>query len=219
MLELCIVRHGETAWNRELRFQGQSNVPLNAIGLAQAERVADALGDESFDRILSSDLDRAVQTAMPLAQRLGTVPRPHRGWREQSFGVFEGLTAPVIRQRYATLWTQWARHDAEFAITGGESPRHVEQRILGVLNALDDQYRGERLAIFTHGGILDVLWRLAQGEPMSGPRRCDIPNGGINRLRWQRGTLSIEQWAEADHLADLPEQPTTVPASVREAHA
>lgn len=219
MLELCIVRHGETAWNRDLRFQGQANVPLNTQGLAQAERVAEALAREPAHRILSSDLDRAVQTAMPLALRFGSVPRPHRGWREQSFGIFEGLTAAAIRERFPELWAEWVRHDADFAIPGGESPRQVQQRLLTTLQALDQQHDGERLIIFTHGAVLDVLWRTAHGESLSGPRQCAIPNGGVNRLRWQRGQLSVHSWAETDHLEGLPEQPSTVPASIREALA
>jgi probable phosphoglycerate mutase len=68
--------------------------------------------------------------------------------------------------------------------------------------------------VVTHGGVLDMLWREANGLPLHGPRECDIPNTGINRLRWQGGRLQIVQWADADHLAGLPAQPSTAQSRV-----
>jgi probable phosphoglycerate mutase len=61
-----------------------------------------------------------------------------------------------------------------------------------------------RVLVVTHGGVLDMLWRTAHGEPLDGLRRCDIPNTGINRLRWVRGTIEIDSWADASHLEGLP---------------
>ena len=74
---------------------------------------------------------------------------------------------------------------------------------------------GRRVLLVTHGGVLDMLWRSAHGESLDGPRRCPIPNAGINRLRWVAGRLEIVHWADDRHLAGLPQQPTTVPLSVR----
>jgi probable phosphoglycerate mutase len=68
---------------------------------------------------------------------------------------------------------------------------------------------GQRLAVVTHGGVLDMLWRSAHGLPLDGLRACEIPNTGINRLRWVQGRLQVEAWADAAHLCDLPPQPST----------
>ena len=65
------------------------------------------------------------------------------------------------------------------------------------------------LAVVTHGGVLDMLWRSAHQQPLDGLRRCEIPNTGINRLRWRNGLLLIDHWADAAHLQGLPEQPPT----------
>jgi probable phosphoglycerate mutase len=71
-------------------------------------------------------------------------------------------------------------------------------------------HAGRRIAVVTHGGVLDMLWRNANALPLHGPRACDIPNTGINRLRWDADDrLQIVRWAEADHLAGLPDQPST----------
>jgi probable phosphoglycerate mutase len=72
------------------------------------------------------------------------------------------------------------------------------------------------VAVVTHGGVLDMLWRTANAQPLHGPRVCDIPNTGINRLRWADDRLLILRWAEADHLEGLPEQPSTTQRSLPE---
>jgi probable phosphoglycerate mutase len=111
MTELIVIRHGETDWNRQQRFQGQIDVPLNATGRAQAERLARRLSTESFDVVVASDLQRAHATATAAAGGRAIEVDPL--WREQAFGVAEGLDAPTIVEQHPELWTQWLRHDAD----------------------------------------------------------------------------------------------------------
>lgn len=214
MTDLIVIRHGETDWNRQHRFQGQIDVPLNAIGQEQADRVAQALADEPLDLIITSDLQRASATAEAVARRHrhapALLPLPETLWREQGFGVLEGLDVSTIRSQHPALWQQWLRHEADYALPGGaESNVMFHARVMRALRALLAAHAGRRVAVFSHGGVLDMLWRTAQGQPLSGPRTCEIPNTGINRLRWDGGALRIVQWAQADHLQGLPEQPST----------
>ena len=230
MTELLIIRHGETDWNRQHRFQGQIDVPLNATGRQQAERLAQALAQEPMDAVLASDLQRAQATAQAVVQAVRrTAARPAAMttaplstpaarhtvlveplWREQSFGVLEGLDVPTIQREHAPLWSRWIRHEADYALPGGgESNQAFHDRVLRALAATVDAHAGQRVAVFTHGGVLDMLWRAAQGLPLHGPRVCAIPNTGINRLRWADGRLHIVRWAQDDHLLGLPEQPST----------
>lgn len=216
MTELIVIRHGETDWNRQHRFQGQIDVPLNAAGQAQAQRLAERLLGERFDAIVSSDLLRARATANVASppSSLPLVAEPL--WREQSFGVLEGLDVTTIISKHPDLWSSWTRHDADYALPGGgESVREFHARVLRALRALVQQHEGKRVAIFTHGGALDMLWRSAHRLPLHGPRECEIPNTGINRLRWRNGALEILEWADAAHLEGLPEQPSTTPVSAR----
>ena len=216
MTDFLIIRHGETDWNRQLRFQGQIDVPLNATGHEQAGRLAERLLAEPIDLLVSSDLQRAQQTAAPLAlRRAQPVAALHAGLREQSFGVLEGLDAPTIRARHPALWAQWLRFDADESAPGGESTRQFHARVLAAVRELATAHAGRRVAVVTHGGVLDMLWRTVHGLPLSGGRECAIPNTGINRLRWRAGTLEIVHWADDGHLAGLPEQPSTAPASER----
>jgi probable phosphoglycerate mutase len=215
MTELIVIRHGETDWNRQHRFQGQIDVPLNQTGIDQAERLGRRLADEPFDLLVCSDLQRARRTAEPLWLPRGLAPVVDPRWREQGFGLLEGLDVPTIRSRHSDLWNRWVRHEADYALPeGGESNIAFHARVMGALSSLVAAHVGQRIVVVTHGGVLDMLWRQAQGQPLDGPRACDIPNTGINRLRWQGDALQIVQWADADHLAGLPAQPSTAQTSV-----
>ena len=203
--ELLFIRHGQTDWNLEQRFQGQIDVPLNATGQAQAQRLARRLDTESCDAFFTSDLLRARQTAAPLAAAWGRHPVALAGLREQNFGVLEGLDLPTIQARHADLWQGWLRQGADYCLPGGESLRSFDARVMQTLAELLQLAGGQRLVVVTHGGVLDMLWRRAHGLSLQGHRACDIPNTGINRLRWAEGRLSIDSWGDAEHLQGLPD--------------
>lgn len=211
MTSLIVIRHGETDWNRQHRFQGQIDVPLNALGLEQARRMGQRLAGEAIDRLIVSDLARARQTAQALASHHGLALQIDPLWREQAFGVLEGLDLPTIQRQHADLWRRWSRHEADYALPGGgESNAAFHARVMRALQALLAAHAGQRVAVVTHGGVLDMLWRSVHGQALSGPRNCEIPNTGINRLRWAGGRLHIDDWADAAHLDGLPPQPSTV---------
>ena len=208
---LLFIRHGETDWNRQQRFQGQIDVPLNSTGLAQAARLGERLASGGYDVLLCSDLTRTQQTAAPLAHAWGLQPQLLPGFREQHFGLWEGLDVPTIKAQHADLWPQWLQHDGDFCLPGGgESLRQFHARVMAAVQQAVAQHAGARVAVVTHGGVLDMLWRSAQGLPISGLRNCDIPNTGLNHLRWAEGRLFIDSWGDASHLAGLPEQPPTL---------
>jgi len=210
--ELLFIRHGETDWNRQQRFQGQIDVPLNATGQAQAAQMAARLTADRHDALFSSDLLRARETAAPLARGWALTPVSLAGFREQSFGVLEGLDVPTIQARHPDLWQRWLEHRADYALPGGESLRQFHTRVMAALHELAASRPGARLAVVTHGGVLDMLWRSAHGLPLDGMRACEIPNTGLNRLRWTDGGLQVESWADAAHLS-APAAPPGPPAA------
>jgi 2,3-bisphosphoglycerate-dependent phosphoglycerate mutase len=211
MTDLIFIRHGETDWNRQQRIQGHIDVPLNPTGREQAQRLAQALAGERFDLLISSDLQRARETAQPV-QRMHAKPLlAQAALREQSFGVLEGMGVADVKARHPQLWAQWLRHDADYALPEGESTRQFHARVIDAVRELATAHGDKTLVLVTHGGVLDMLWRTVHGLPLHGARECAIPNTGINRLRWRAGTLDIVRWAEDAHLAGLPEQPATAP--------
>lgn len=207
MLEMLLIRHGETDWNRELRFQGQVDVPLNATGHDQALRLGMRLASEAVHRLYSSDLVRTVQTASPAAERLALPGMADRALREQAFGVIDGMSVPDIQRDHPDIWARWLDFDPDYAPPGGETQREFHDRVMGAMARLAHAHGGQRLVIVTHGGVLDILYRVATGLPLGGPRQCDIPNAGINRLRTDGRHVDIVSWGEVEHLADLPAQP------------
>ncbi len=209
MTEFLLIRHGETDWNRALRFQGHIDVPLNDIGLTQAQRLGQHLDAGDWAQALhlhSSDLTRAMQTAQGLANPQRTL-QAQSGLREQGFGIFEGKSVTELQQDMPELWQQWRRFEADFELPGAESTRRFHARTMQALTDLAESHRGERLLIVTHGGVLDMLWRTVHDLPLDGYRQCAIPNAGLNHVAWQDGRWRILDWARVDHLQGLPPQP------------
>lgn len=206
---LVIVRHGETAWNAERRVQGQLDIPLNALGLEQASAVGAALASGQFDAIYSSDLSRARQTAAPAAQALGLEVALDERLRERHYGVFETLTYSECERRYPEDFARFLAREPEFDFRTGESLRAFAERATGCLAEIAARHAGESVLVFTHGGVLDKLYRRATGMPLTKPRDFRIPNAGINRVTIEGADWRILAWADCAHLPrsldDLPE--------------
>ena len=215
MTDFILIRHGETDWNRERRFQGQLDVPLNAVGREQARRVGERLSHEFAEHLIASDLLRTQQTAEPIGllrpAQTALVAQLNAGLREQSFGKLEGMSVPEIRQTLPEVWTRWTQFDADYTVDGGETARQFHARVMRAMSALAQTHPNKTLIIVTHGGVLDMIYRTAQDQVLSGPRVAEIPNGGINRVRSveRMGRLRFEimDWADTRHLHDMPEQP------------
>lgn len=202
MTRFTFIRHGETDLNVRGCFQGRIDVPLNARGLAQAERLADRLAATPADHLYSSDLLRARQTAAPLERAWGMAARPAPELREQGFGVVEGLTLAAVQAEHADLWQAWLAHQADYALPGGESGRQFFTRVTSAVQALAAAHPGQHVVVVSHGGVLDMLWRSAHRLPLHGPRDCHIPNCGLNHLHWRDSALHVDVWGDDTHLRE-----------------
>lgn len=205
---LCIVRHGETAWNAEHRVQGQLDVPLNAIGLAQARAAAKALGEERFEAIYSSDLSRARQTAQPTAERTGLQVALDPDLRERHYGIFERLTYAEVKQKFPEDYARFEAREPGYDFRTGESLRDFFERSVAAIARIAERHRGQSVLVFTHGGVLDMHYRYVTGLPLSAPRAFGIPNAGLNRVERTDAGWRIRLWADVAHLEraldDLP---------------
>lgn len=206
MIEIIAVRHGETDWNRIRRLQGHTDIPLNATGVAQAARLGVALANEAITAIHSSDLARALATARPIATALRLPVTTNVLLRERNYGVLEGRTFPEILADYPLEAEELRRRNATHAIEGGESQTSFHRRAVDVVTAIVAEEndaahaRGDtdiKLLIVTHGGVLDMLYRAANGIALDAERACPIPNAVINRLRYDDGRFEVRRWAEA----------------------
>jgi probable phosphoglycerate mutase len=197
---ILAIRHGQTAWNADSRIQGHTDIALDTVGEWQAERLAQALADEELQAIYSSDLTRARQTAAPLAQRQGLQPRLDRGLRERAFGEFEGLSFAQIERRWPEQAAAWRKRDPDFGARGGEVLRDFRERVVAVVTRLVKTHRGQSIALITHGGVLDVLYREATRLGLDAPRTWQLGNAGINRLLSNAEGLFLVGWNDCAHL-------------------
>jgi probable phosphoglycerate mutase len=199
---VLLIRHGETAWNAEHRIQGLLDVPLSATGVWQATRLAQRLAAEPIDAIIASDLARAWLTAQPLAQRLGREPIAEPRVRERNFGSFQGHTVDEIAARWPDEFHAWRARDPAWAMPGGESGHQFIARVLEALHDVARAHAGRTVAVVTHGGVLDVVYRRARALSWDAPREHQMLNAAINRLSASAAPLrlTVLDWADSAHL-------------------
>ena len=206
---LCIVRHGETAWNAEGRVQGQLDVPLNEAGLAQASAVAAALQGERFAAIYSSDLQRVTRTAEPSARMLGLPVHVDARLRERHYGMFQTLTYADVKLLHPADYARFKAKELDYDFRTGESLRTFYARSIECLGELAARHPGESILVFTHGGVLEMAHRFATGGDLRTPREFEIPNAALNRLAIVGNEWTILAWADCGHLEaaldDLPD--------------
>ena len=199
---IVAVRHGETAWNVDTRIQGHLDIPLNNTGLWQAEQLGQALAGESFAAIYTSDLQRAHATAQAVARTTGAPLQAVQGLRERSFGHFPGRTFAEIDAELPDDARRWRKRDPHYAPEGGESLVALRERIAHTVTALAAPHAGEQILLVAHGGVLDVLYRLATRQDIQAPRTWQLANAAINRLLWTPDALTLVGWADTRHLED-----------------
>lgn len=157
MTELLLIRHGETDWNRDGRWQGQLDVPLNAHGLEQAAALAEALSIEPLDAIFTSDLRRARQTAEVLAAATGASVVEDRRLREIHLGRWQGLTQKEISLGQDEALDRFRANPADAPPPEGETVLEVQLRMqAAVVDVLRTHPHG-RVAIVSHGLALAAL--------------------------------------------------------------
>lgn len=191
MITLYLVRHGETVYNLEGRIQGHDDTPLSALGLRQAQAIAERLSTESFSAIYSSDLGRARITAETIAAHHNLPVQTTPLIREGYFGVVQGLTRPEIEERFPADQHEWRRHPATMRPPGAESREEITERCGQFIQQLIDQHTdNERILVVSHGGSLRGLVVAA----------CDLPAAFYRMMHFANAGLSILEIAETNSI-------------------
>lgn len=186
MATVLLVRHGETAWNREGRIQGWSPTPLTERGHEQACGVAAHLAaDHDVDRVVASDLRRTRETARPVVRETGAPVSFDRGWRERSFGVFEGVLAENFFEdhpEYGVFETGY--HAATETPENGESIVEARERALDAWERLVADLGGdETVAVVTHGGpVMTIVGQLRGLDVVTQIREVRIENCSVTEV-------------------------------------
>ncbi|MDQ3929586.1 MAG: histidine phosphatase family protein [Chloroflexota bacterium] len=204
-----LVRHAETAWNLERRFQGQLDVPLSDKGLEQSATVANWLASQciKFSALYTSDLQRAYKTAQAIGKRLGLVPQPVHVLREIHAGDWQGLLTTEIEERYPGQLARWHREANEFRLPGGETVPEVRTRIHGWYKQATEAHKGQAILVVTHGmairSLLSALcgWDVTDTERM---KNAAMGNTGVTALLadLESGHSSVLFFNSLVHLED-----------------
>jgi probable phosphoglycerate mutase len=204
---LLVIRHGETEWNRDQRFQGHGDSPLTQTGRIQAQALARRLAGARIDRLVSSDLGRARETAGYLAAATGLDVHTDARLRERHYGPFEGLTLAEIKAKHAGAYARFQTDDPDYVLPGGESHRQHYRRNVDFLESYVKNQPGTTTALVAHGGVLDSVFRFLANMPLDQPRCYLVPNTGLTVVKLGRyyGTMRwvLETWGDISHL-DTP---------------
>jgi len=193
-------RHGQTIWNAEHRFQGQTDIPLDATGAAQAEQAAGRLAAMRPNAIFSSDLIRAQRTAAALAERTGLPVTLDKDLRERTGGDWEGLLDKEIRERYPAERATWNPPN-------GEPTLAVADRVAGVLARVSDSLGDGQLAVVvSHGaalrlGMERILGILVEDTPIL---------GGLTNCSWSVLELRRGHWRLQEYNAGSLPDPVVI---------
>jgi probable phosphoglycerate mutase len=195
-IRLVLWRHGQTVWNVESRFQGQSDIELDLTGQAQAERAARLLAALHPDAIFSSDLRRASATAAPLVRLTGLDITLDKDLRERYGGRWEGLTNTEIRARYPEEYASWMPPE-------GETTAVVAQRVTAALERIVAGLApGELAVVVSHGAAI----RLGLGQMLGLPQELWGVLGPLANCSWSVIERRRERWRLLEHNAGtLPE--------------
>jgi probable phosphoglycerate mutase len=165
-----LARHGETDWNRELRWQGHADPPLNAFGRQQARALAESLAGMRIAAVYSSDLLRASETAEIVAGRLEVPLRLDAALRELDVGSWEGQTLAELEASHAEAVARW-EESGEHGWKGGESHAEMAARVLDAIGSIASEHVGEEVVVVSHGGPMRALKAFAAGVDYPGDRR------------------------------------------------
>jgi broad specificity phosphatase PhoE len=204
---VLLIRHGQSEGNAEGRFGGHTATPLSARGRLQAEATAQALSSENLTAIYSSDLLRAVETAMPLARLTGLDVEQTEAFRERNIGVMEGLTFEEAAAQHPEQYAALLRRDFDHVLLGGESYRQRLDLTSRQLDQAIGLHKGGRIAVFSHTGTICILVLHLMGAldaPELRPVWIATSNCGITRFELRTdGFVRVLAINDTRHLAGL----------------
>jgi len=170
-----MARHGETDWNRDQRFQGHADPPLNDLGHEQARELAERLADDGIEAVYTSPLRRAAETAAVIAARLDLEAVPIQDLREVDVGSWSGLTRTEVEARFPDGYRRWL--DFGHGWDDGESYEALGERVFGTLAEIAARHPGGRILVVTHGGPIRAAEAASRAISYADARRTASPVG------------------------------------------
>jgi len=202
MIDLTLIRHGETSWNVQGRFQGSSDIPLNDLGNQQAQALQPILANNVYDAVYSSDLSRVVQTAHhAIPTQKDSIILDER-LREIHFGQWEGMTWDEIKRDFPKQLDIW-RNDREQNVHGGEKLSQVVARLSAFLDDVRVNNADKHVLVFAHGGVNALMLSVLLGTDPKKWWQFRSANTAITRLNLHSDGVILLQYNDTYHLRVL----------------
>src|SRR2546428_6361146 len=202
-MRLILVRHGETMYNAQRRYTGQSDIPLNTLGERQAAALGESLATDRFDVIVTSDLERTRVTAEAIAHIHGLAIREDIDLRELAFGEWEGYTYDEVLARDAKLVAQWRSDPATYAPPGGETVSQLRDGCSHALRNWQTQYPEASVLWVTHGGLIGVLLCHVLGIDLKRRWQFRHDNASISEMHLSGEHVTLVRLNETAHVRAL----------------
>jgi broad specificity phosphatase PhoE len=185
LTQLVLIRHGQTQWNREGRWQGQADPPLNAFGRRQAHRTARALRGGGLDRLYSSDLRRALETAHIIGAELGLAVIPEPRLREINLGRWQGMLSADIEAHYPDEFRRWHTSPVTTRPPDGEDLHILAARVLEAISEIALRHRDQRVGVVAHELPIAIALSHAQDVDLAQLRGLIPATGAWQEVAWE----------------------------------
>jgi len=206
MLRYLLIRHGQTDWNVSGRIQGQSDVPLNAVGEQQVAALSKGLASTSIDAVYTSDLTRARTTAEVMVDPHGLDVQMEPRLREVHFGEWEGFTYDELLDRipgFAEDWDAWNADRVHRAPPGGESLLQFSERVEAALEDVRAAHEDGTVALVSHGGSIRMTFCVLMGLPLTSYWQMSVHNTGVSEIEMRERGPVVVRWNDTHHLNGL----------------
>jgi 2,3-bisphosphoglycerate-dependent phosphoglycerate mutase len=204
MTRLILIRHSETEWNIDGRYQGHCDSPVTGQGRRQIESVAALFVGRKPDALYSSDLPRALAMAEAIGQAAGLPVIVDQRLREKNFGMIEGMNHAEFEAHHPEEYAIFRACGPDDPIPGGESTRRRYELNVDAIEEIAARHDGGEAALVVHGGVLENIFRHVCGIPLGGPKVCSIFNASISSIVRPKAHWSIETWGCTAHLGETP---------------
>jgi broad specificity phosphatase PhoE len=206
MTFVYLVRHGQTAWNKSEIFRGRADVPLNEIGLKEAELAAEYFRGKKVDAVYASPISRAIQTAEKIAGVLGLKVLLHPGITDMSFGDWEGRPINEVESNDADRFRLWQEGPHLLKVPGGETLEEVRTRSMAALEEVIQTHAHGTVIMVSHRVVTKVLICAILGLDNSHFWQIDQDATAINLVRYRNGTYALSLMNETCHLKPLTDR-------------
>ena len=200
MTKIIFVRHGQTLWNLEMKYQGHTDIALSELGIEQAKRVSKRLMSEEFSAVYSSDLVRAFETANIIAAPKKIKVNTDCDLREICFGDWEGLTYAEINEKWPNALNQFLSDTTKITIPNGESFETLKQRSDVAINKILEKHKKETVVVVAHGATIRAMICSALNLPLDYVWRIRQDNTAVNMVEYHKNNNIVTLLNDIHHL-------------------